>query len=98
MVAGHWNRPASARDGRVPANDSPGARLTAAARRASPRRLHATVQRLGVRLGAQGPADDEALDLARAFEDRVELGVAVPLLDGEVLDVPPAAQRLDGLL
>src|SRR4051812_1717855 len=41
---------------------------------------HALVERLGAGDGAQRAPDDEALDLARALEDRVELGVAVPLL------------------
>src|SRR5207253_1729041 len=48
--------------------------------------------------GSQGPRDDEALDLAGAFEKGVDLGVAVPLLDGEVADVAVAAADLDRLL
>src|SRR5216683_3232368 len=42
--------------------------------------------------------DDEPLDLARTFEERVDLGVAVPLLDREVPDVAVAAADLDRLL
>src|SRR3981081_2220592 len=46
----------------------------------------------------QGPGDDQPLDLARAFKQRVDLGVAVPLLDREVADVSIAAADLDRLL
>jgi NAD(P)-dependent dehydrogenase (short-subunit alcohol dehydrogenase family) len=60
--------------------------------------FEALVERLGVRVGAQRAADHEPLDLAGAFEDRVELRVAVPLLDREVLDVAPSPERLDRLL
>src|SRR4051794_35364551 len=60
--------------------------------------LQALVERIGVGARAQGAADHEALDFARALEDREELGVAVPLLDGEVLDVAPPAHGLDRLL
>src|SRR5258706_1891136 len=42
--------------------------------------------------------DDEPLDLARTFEERVDLRVAVPLLDREVPDVAVAAADLDSLL
>src|SRR5713226_236316 len=42
--------------------------------------------------------DHEPLDLARALEQRVDLGVAVPLLDREVADVAVAAADLDRLL
>src|SRR5712691_1466111 len=42
--------------------------------------------------------DDEPLDLARALEEGVDLGVAVPLLDREVPDVAVAAADLDRLL
>src|SRR5258708_29860502 len=42
--------------------------------------------------------DDEPLDLAGAFEERVDLGVAVPLLDREVPDVAVATADLDRLL
>src|SRR5260370_31375101 len=42
--------------------------------------------------------DDEPLDLAGAFEERVDLGVAVPLLDREVPDIAVAAADLDRLL
>src|SRR3954452_11224165 len=59
---------------------------------------HPLVEWVRARRGAQGAADDEALDLAGALEDRVELGVPVPLLHGEVLDVAPPAERLDRLL
>src|SRR5216117_3812252 len=48
--------------------------------------------------GRQGPRDDQPLDLAGAFEQRVDLGVAVPLLDGEVADVAVAAADLNRLL
>src|SRR5207247_2262209 len=48
-------------------------------------------------LPGQGAADHDALDLRGAFEDRVDLRVAVPLLHGEVPDVAVAAQDLDGL-
>src|SRR6266849_2374600 len=42
--------------------------------------------------------DHEPLDLARALEQRVDLGVPVPLLDREVPDVSVAATDLDRLL
>src|SRR3989454_12574947 len=42
--------------------------------------------------------DDEPLDLARALEQGVDLGVAVPLLDREVADVAVPAADLDRLL
>src|SRR5207248_2287867 len=42
--------------------------------------------------------DDDALDLRGALEDRVDLGVPVPLLHREVLDEAVTAQDLDGLL
>src|SRR5258707_2166609 len=42
--------------------------------------------------------DHEPLDLAGAFEERVYLRVAVPLLDREVPDVAVAAADLDRLL
>src|SRR5712691_11796132 len=42
--------------------------------------------------------DDEPLDLARALEEGVDLGVAVPLLDREVPYVAVAAADLDRLL
>src|SRR5207253_10473714 len=44
------------------------------------------------------PRDDQALDLARAFEEGVDLGVAVPLLDREVPDVAVAPADLYRLL
>src|SRR5882762_3461364 len=46
----------------------------------------------------QRPRDDDSLDLARAFEQRVDLGVAVPLLDRKVANVAVAAADLDCLL
>src|SRR6266700_7466227 len=46
----------------------------------------------------QGARDDQPLDLAGACEQGVDLGVAVPLLDGEVADVAVAAADLDRLL
>src|SRR5438552_11776549 len=48
--------------------------------------------------GCERPRDDQALDLAGAFEKGVDLGVAVPFLDGEVADVAVAAADLDRLL
>src|SRR5581483_5010866 len=45
-----------------------------------------------------GPADHQLLDLLGALEDVVDLGVAVPALDGEVADVAVAAEDLDGPL
>src|SRR4051812_1765839 len=42
--------------------------------------------------------DDEALDLGRAFEDRVDLRVAVPALDRVLAHVAVAAEDLDGLV
>src|SRR5260370_3918039 len=42
--------------------------------------------------------DDEPLDLAGTFEERVDLGVAVPFLDREVPDVAVPATDLDRLL
>src|SRR5688572_17579635 len=41
------------------------------------------------------PADHQLLDLLGAFEEVVDLGVAVPALDGEVADVAVAAEDLD---
>src|ERR1043165_2047284 len=56
----------------------------------------------GARLGdvdpADGARDHEALDLGGAFEDRVDLRVAVPALDGVVTHVAGAAEDLDGVL
>src|SRR5918996_991427 len=49
-------------------------------------------------VAGQGPADHQPLDLAGPLEDGVDLGVAVPLLDREVLDVAVTSQDLDGLL
>src|SRR3954451_13549716 len=49
-------------------------------------------------VAGDGPADDEALDLAGALEDRVDLGVAVPALDRVLAGVAVAAEDLDGLL
>ena len=63
----------------------------------SPRRVHPLVERCAAGVGAQRSPDHKALDLACALEDRVELRVAVPLLDREVLDVAPATQGLDAL-
>src|SRR5690242_2142034 len=45
-----------------------------------------------------GAGDDQALDLRGAFEDRVDLRVAVPPLDRELADVAVAAEDLDRLL
>src|SRR5687768_8986407 len=47
---------------------------------------------------ADGAGDDETLDLGGAFEDRVDLRVAVPALDRVLLDVAGAAKDLDRLL
>src|SRR5260370_37737486 len=44
------------------------------------------------------PADDHPLDFRRALEDRKDLGVAVPALDGVVAGVAVAAEYLDRLL
>src|SRR5450756_855771 len=44
-----------------------------------------------------GPGDDQPLDLARAFEDRVDLRVTVPALHRVLTDVAVAAHDLDGL-
>ena len=41
--------------------------------------------------------DHEALDLGGAFEDRVDLRVAVPALDGVLAHVAVAAEDLDRL-
>ena len=73
--------------------------LAAAPERAAERRAvgrQAMVQRR--RLVDQRAADHHALDLARALEDRVELRVAVPLLDRQVAHVAVAAADLDRLL
>src|SRR3954447_16269076 len=45
-----------------------------------------------------GAADHEPLDLRRALEDRVDLGVAVHALDGELARVAVAAEDLDRAL
>src|SRR5882757_8484841 len=42
--------------------------------------------------------DDEALDLGRTLEDRVDLGVPVPALDRMIAQVAGTAQDLYGLL
>src|SRR6266568_7933204 len=42
--------------------------------------------------------DHQLLDLLGALEEVVDLGVAVPALDGEVADVAVAAEDLDGPL
>src|SRR3954451_17087563 len=44
------------------------------------------------------PADDQPLDLAGPLEDRVDLGVAVPALDGVLPRVAVAAADLDRVL
>src|SRR4051794_32382985 len=41
------------------------------------------------------PGDDQPLDLRGALEDRVDLGVAVHALDGELARVAVAAEDLD---
>src|SRR5262245_42021057 len=46
----------------------------------------------------RGAGDHEPLDLGCALEERVDLRVAVPLLDREVPDVAVAAEHLDSLL
>src|SRR2546428_13825906 len=46
----------------------------------------------------KGSRNDKPLDLAGAFEQRVDLGVAVPLLDREVPDIAVTAADLDRLL
>ena len=45
-----------------------------------------------------GPGDDQPLDFRRALEDRVDLRIPVPPLDGEVADVAVAAEDLDGFV
>jgi putative tRNA adenosine deaminase-associated protein len=45
-----------------------------------------------------GASDYQPLDLRRAFEDRVDLRVAVPALDGVILHVAGAAEDLDALV
>src|SRR5215218_1153092 len=45
-----------------------------------------------------GACDDEPLDLRRALEDRVDLRVAVPALDGVLARVAVAAQDVDRAL
>src|SRR5438105_11619480 len=54
----------------------------------------------GERRSAAGEstADDDALDLGRALEDRVDLRVPVPLLHREVLDVAVPTEDLHRLL
>src|SRR5690349_21824563 len=47
---------------------------------------------------ADGPGDDELLDLLGAFEDVHDLGVAVPALDGVLAGVAVATEDLDGPL
>src|SRR6476469_2487309 len=47
---------------------------------------------------ADGARDDQALDLRGALEDRVDLGVAVPALDGELARVAVAAEDVHGAL
>src|SRR6266700_485022 len=49
-------------------------------------------------VAGEGSGDDQALDLAGALEQRVDLGVAVPLLDREVTDVAVTPADLDRLL
>jgi hypothetical protein len=44
----------------------------------------------------QGPGDDQSLDLARALEDRVDLGV--PVRDLRPLSVPPALTGIGAAL
>src|SRR5439155_25026067 len=48
--------------------------------------------------GRECPRDDQALDLAGAFEEGVDLGVAMPLLEKEVADVAVAAADVDRLI
>src|SRR6185437_17181514 len=62
------------------------------------RRAAVVAATLALRVPGQRPRDDQALDLARALEQGVDLGVAVPLLDREVADVAVAAADLDRLL
>src|SRR5438093_1016694 len=73
-----------------------------AARRSAVRNLDVFRTSQGIaraRSGAGGgPRDHDALDLGGPLEDRVDLGVPVPLLHREVLDVAVAAEDLDGLL
>src|ERR1700680_2633130 len=46
----------------------------------------------------EGAADDQALDLGGALEDREDLRVPVPALDREIARVAVTAEHLDGLL
>src|SRR5229473_1344550 len=46
----------------------------------------------------EGAADDQALDLGGALEDREDLRVPVPALDREIAGVAVTAEHLDGLL
>src|SRR3954452_13423788 len=48
--------------------------------------------------GRDRPRDDPPLDLRGALEDRVDLGVAVHPLDGELARVAVAAEDLDRAL
>src|ERR1700732_1680984 len=47
---------------------------------------------------ADGPSDDQPLDLRGPLEDGVDLRVPVPALDRVVADVAVAAEDLNGLL
>src|SRR5881628_3325419 len=51
----------------------------------------------GRALAGDGARDDKPLDLRRALPDLVDLGVPKPLLDWVLLDVPVAAENLDGV-
>src|SRR5215831_8543820 len=57
----------------------------------------APVTRASQSATGQLAGDDQALDLGSAFPDLIDLGVAVPLLDGEVADIAVATQDLDGV-
>src|SRR6056297_2769519 len=65
------------------------------------RQLAAGVVRATKSLDTQAgdrPGDHQLLDLAGPFEDRVDLRVTVPALDGVFTGVAVATQNLDGLL
>src|SRR5581483_6185828 len=58
----------------------------------------ADVSELANMQARDGARDHQLLDLLGALEEVVDLGVAVPALDGEVADVAVAAEDLDGPL
>src|SRR6266581_9124521 len=79
-------RPAGGGAGRRPLRPVPGLQ------RGRPPRRRRLPERLGE--AAVGAGDHQALNLTGALKEAVDLGVAVPLLDGEVADVAVAAEDL----